>query len=178
MTERKGHERMPSRCLIAADTTLAALIHEHCSDILASPNMQVEARCFQHGSTTVLAHSAQVAAWSLAAARGLRMPVNVRALARGALLHDYFGYDWHVPGPDNHFHGFTHPFIACRKATRDFGVGPLEQSIIRTHMFPLVPLPPTNREALLVCAIDTALALQETIAGLRPHAQRLKVRRS
>lgn len=170
MVVRNSSERMPSRSVIATNSTPAALIREHCSDILTSPRMQVEARCIQHGSTTVLAHSAQVAAWSLAVARALHVPVNVRALARGALLHDYFGYDWHVPGPDNHLHGFTHPFIACRNAKRDFGVGALEQSIIRTHMFPLVPLPPTNREALLVCTIDTALALQETIAGLRLRA--------
>lgn len=151
-----------NRSVIPNDALPADIIRDTCADILAAPNMQLETQHIQHGNTTVLSHSAQVTAWSLIVARELNIPVDAQALTRGALLHDYFGYDWHVPGPENHLHGFTHPFIACRKALRDFNISSHEQSIIRTHMFPLVPLPPTSREALLVCLVDKTLALYET----------------
>lgn len=126
--------------------------------------MQMERRCIQHGSTTVLEHSVAVCALSLVTARDLHVPVDVRALVRGALLHDYFLYDWHRPDhPDNKAHGFTHPFTARRNATRDFAIGAHERAIISTHMFPLVPLPPLTREAWIVCLADTAIAGSETI---------------
>ncbi len=148
---------------IARNATPRELMLTHCADILHTPTLQMETRCMQHGSTSILEHSAQVCAWSLVVARELRIPVDEVALARGALLHDYFLYDWHRPHPDNYLHGFRHPFVAARNATRDFDLGPLERDIILTHMFPLVPLPPTSREALLVCLVDTACALHETV---------------
>lgn len=151
------------RTVIAHDTTPAELIETHCADILTAPGMQREACCMQHGTTSVLAHSAMVCAWSLAVARELRIPVDAAALTRASLLHDYFLYDWHVPGPENHVHGFTHPFIAARNARQHFDIGSHERHIIRTHMFPLVPLPPLTREAWIVCLVDTACALTETL---------------
>ena len=33
------------------------------------------------------------------------------------------------------------------------------------HMFPLVPVPPTCREAWIVCLADKWCALRETVAG-------------
>ena len=150
------------RTVIPTDVTPAQLISAHCADILAAPGLQIEAECFQHGTTTVLKHSAKVCAWSLVVARELRIPVDVVALSRASLLHDYFLYDWHIPGPDNHVHGFTHPFIAARNAHRHFGVGLHERRMIRTHMFPLVPLPPLSREAWILCLVDKACAFGET----------------
>ena len=76
---------------------------------------------------------------------------------------DYFLYDWHKPHPDNKLHGFTHPFTACRNAVRDHHIDHLEQHMIRTHMFPMVPLPPLHREAALLCFADKFVATRETI---------------
>lgn len=154
----------------------AQLIERHCADILASPTMQIEARCIQHGSTSVLAHSVAVTALALSMATRMRLPVHERALTRGSLLHDYFLYDWHDPEPWHKVHGFTHPFRACKNAIRDFDVSKHEQAIIRTHMFPLVPLPPTCREAVLLCLADKVVATKETVAGfgerVRAHDER------
>lgn len=152
-----------TRSTIDPHDTPVKIIERHAQDILMSAGMREEARCIQHGTTSVLAHSAQVTACSLVVARELGLPVDERALTRGALLHDYFLYDWHRPHPDNVAHGFTHPFTACRNAKRDFNLSPLECGIIRTHMFPLVPLPPASHEALLVCLVDKACALAETL---------------
>ena len=49
----------------------------------------------QHGNTSVFRHSVSVAYYSYYLALKMHAPVNETALIRGALLHDYFLYDWH-----------------------------------------------------------------------------------
>ena len=118
----------------------------------------------QHGSTTVFAHCVKVACFSLFLANKLHLTVDVRALLRGALLHDYFLYDWHEKNAGHRFHGFTHPGTALKNAQEDFRLTPVEQNIIARHMFPLCPIP--CREAWLVCVADKYCALLETVAPL------------
>ena len=72
----------------------------------------------QHGTTSVYEHSLKVTQLSLKIALKLHLPVNRYALIRGALLHDYFLYDWHDDG--HKYHGFTHPYIAYKNACEDF----------------------------------------------------------
>ena len=91
--------------------------------------------------------------------------VDRASLLRGALLHDYFLYDWHDPDPSHRLHGFRHPFFALARAEEDFELTPRERNIIVRHMFPLVPVPPTCREAWIVCLADKWCALRETVAG-------------
>ncbi len=126
----------------------------------------------QHGDVSVHAHVLSVARASVAAARVLeRIGVRVdrASLIRGALLHDYFLYDWHDPDPSHRLHGFTHPSTALARAEEDFDdLTPRERNIIARHMFPLVPMPPTCCEAWIVCLADKACALHETIAGRLP----------
>ena len=68
----------------------------HGSDILASANMQLEKQFMQHGNVSVFDHSVAVACTCIWLADLLRIRVDERALVRGALLHDYFLYDWHA----------------------------------------------------------------------------------
>ena len=121
----------------------------------------------QHGSVTVYDHVCAVARASLAAADALaRVGVRVdrAALTRGALLHDYFLYDWHEKEAWHRLHGLRHPFFALENAERDFpDLSARERNIIQRHMFPLVVLPPTCREAWIVCLADKAVALRETL---------------
>ena len=150
---------------IPRDADLAELVLEHCGDILAHPNMRLETESIQHGTTTVLEHSATVAATALLVARQLHIPVDVHALARSALLHDYFLYDWHVADRSHRLHGFTHPYKSARNAARDHDATTFEQAMIRTHMFPLTLMPPTSREAWLLCLADKWVATSETARG-------------
>lgn len=75
----------------------------------------------QHGDVTVYTHVTSVARASLSFAERLgRVGISVDRLSllRGALLHDYFLYDWHDPDPSHRLHGFRHPFFcpgACRR---------------------------------------------------------------
>ena len=92
-----------------------------------------------------------------------KISMDVRSLAMGALLHDYFLYDWHEDDPSHRLHGFTHPKKALKNAQKDYQLNWKEKNIIARHMFPLVPIPPQCREAWLVCMVDKWCALSETV---------------
>lgn len=136
-------------------------------DILLDPKSQQMKKCYQHGTTTVFEHCVSVAKFSLLMAyyleRRLKIKVDRDSLIRGALLHDYFLYDWHdktIPG--HNIHGFTHPRTACNNAERDFGLNKVEKDIISKHMFPLTIVPPRYRESVIVTLADKWCALCET----------------
>lgn len=139
------------------------------ADILKSKGMAREKRFMQHGDISCYRHSLRVASRSVRLARWLRLKADMRALVRGALLHDYFLYDWHDPDPSHRLHGFRHPFFALARAEEDFELTPRERNIIVRHMFPLVPVPPTCREAWIVCLADKWCALRETVNGRLPR---------
>ena len=129
----------------------------------------------QHGSVSVYDHVVAVACASVRAADALeRVGVHVdrASLVRGALLHDYFLYDWHDPDPSHKLHGFKHPFFALARAEEDFNLTDRERNIIVRHMFPLVPVPPTCREAWIVCMADKWCALAETVSARMPGRAR------
>lgn len=89
--------------------------------------------------------------------------LRIRSLVRGALLHDYFLYDWHVPAKWHRLHGFHHAARAYRNAKRDFALNALEENMIRAHMFPLGIVVPRYRESWILWTADKICALRETI---------------
>lgn len=121
----------------------------------------------QHGDTSTLWHSIAVAYYSFLIARRLKLSCRWKSLVAGALLHDYFLYDWHIPAPDHRLHGFTHPKAALKNACRDWKVDKIQKSIIAHHMFPLTPIPPHCREGILVCLVDKWCSLAETFRSHR-----------
>lgn len=117
----------------------------------------------QHGNTSVLEHCIGVAYMSCYVANKFRANIDKTALVRGALLHDYFLYDWHDPDPSHRLHGFHHAKTALRNALRDTKLSKKEQNIILRHMFPLTPVPPACKEAWIVCIADKICSTFETI---------------
>lgn len=131
-----------------------------------SGRLGITRRFIQHGTVSVYEHVTGVAEASLAAADALQrlgVTIDRSSLVRGALLHDYFLYDWHDPDPAHRLHGFRHPYFALDRAEEDFDLTSRERNIIVRHMFPLVPVPPTCREAWIVCLADKYCALHETL---------------
>ena len=122
-------------------------------------------RFMQHGSCTVYDHCLHVAEVSLDIARKLRLKLDEDALVRGALLHDYFLYDWHTPDPNRPKHAFYHPRVAWENARSDYALGDTEEDIIRHHMFPVVPVPHRTVEGWIVSFADTFCAVKETVFG-------------
>ena len=116
-----------------------------------------------HKYSTVFDHSMAVARLSIYYANlleKLHIKVDRKSLVRGALLHDYFLYDWHT---SSKWHGITHPKIAYMNAIRDFNINNIEANIIKRHMFPLTPIPPTKRESVIVCIADKVCATRELL---------------
>ena len=139
------------------------MIRHYGSDILVSDGMQKEKKFMQHGRISVYGHSVRVAYMAVVLAEKLNIDVNERAMIRGALLHDYFLYDWHVPSRTHVLHGFTHAECALKNAERDFQLGDVDEDVIARHMFPLNLTPPKYRESVLVCLADKICAADETV---------------
>lgn len=141
-------------------------IREAASDILKSENFQSTKGHIQHGNMTVNQHCMNVAKYSLAISDKFHIPCSRRELIRGALLHDYFLYDWHIGDakkPQN-LHGFYHPGIALRNASREYDLTDREKDIIAKHMWPLtINKIPMCREAWIVTTADKWCSLLETI---------------
>jgi uncharacterized protein len=136
-------------------------------DILASENFQKLKTFIQHGNVTVYEHCIHVALCAIKLNEKLGIRAKTRELVRGALLHDYFLYDWHnadAPGNTHpKLHGFYHPGIALRNATRDFTLTEREKDIIKKHMWPLTVKLPRCREAWVVCLADKYASTLETL---------------
>ncbi len=116
----------------------------------------------QHGTTSVYQHCIAVARVSCMLADNMGLSVNRESLIRGALLHDYFFYDWHVPNPEHRLHGFTHQKRALQNAMDDFALTTVEQNMILRHMFPLTPIPPACLEGWVLCIADKFCSTLET----------------
>ena len=116
----------------------------------------------QHGTTTLYQHCISVAYRSIIIASKFNLDVDMRSLVRGALLHDYYLYDWHHHVV--HWHGYVHPVIASKNAQRDFHISSACQKAIETHMWPLTLLHvPASRLAWLITMADKRCSLEETL---------------
>ena len=118
----------------------------------------------QHGRTSTYEHCMNVVKLSFWINKHLHLSANERALLAGALLHDFYLYDWHEKRKGHHFHGFTHPGTALKNAEKEYELGDIERNIISRHMFPLTVVPPMCREAWLVCLADKYCAVKETFS--------------
>lgn len=138
--------------------------------IVKNEKMQSTKSCVQHGDVSVFAHSMAVAAYSIKLADKLGIKYDRKSLIRGALLHDFFLYDWHeTSNVGDGLHGFAHPLTASKNAVRYFNLNKKEMDIIRKHMWPLtITKMPKCRESWLVCAVDKYCSLLETL-GLNTY---------
>ena len=164
-TFRKLEEEiLPNLVKIGFDQDIVDIILEHGGSIIESPEFQREKEYIQHGTTTTYAHSLCVAYISVWLALRSRKKIDMKSVVRGALLHDYFLYDWHEKNEYHNLHGYTHAKRAMENAKRDFKITPLESEIIYCHMFPLnLSRVPKSREARTVCIADKLVAGSETL---------------
>lgn len=129
------------------------------SDLIDTPVVQKMDGFIQHSEVSCLEHCLFVAYVSFVACRLFRL--NYYAAARGGLLHDLFLYDWHAEENRGKLHGFTHPKIALNNANKYFRLTPMEQDIIKKHMWPLTFFAPNFAESLIVSLADKLCAVVE-----------------
>ena len=149
--------------------SLDETIYQNARDILTSENFKVTKKYVQHGTMSVYKHCVNVARLSLILNRKFRLNCQERDLVRGALLHDYFLYDWHDKEhiKIHRLHGFYHPGIALENAGKEYDLTPREKDIIHKHMFPLTAVPPLCREAWIVTIADKYCSFLETTHLIR-----------
>lgn len=133
-------------------------------DFLASEYVQEMKQYMQHGNTTTYNHSMMVSYYSYWICLHLRMEHDIRSVARGALLHDFFLYDWHHSDDNILLHGLYHSGVALANAKKYFKLNPIEEDIIEKHMWPLtVTKIPKYRASFVVCLVDKLCSLSEVM---------------
>ena len=116
----------------------------------------------QHGTTTTYEHCISVAKASYLLDRFLHTKSDRQALLKGAMLHDFYLYDWHIPGSCEGLHGYHHADKALANAKEHFSIGKKEEDIIFSHMWPLnLTRIPRRREAWIVCMADKYISIKE-----------------
>lgn len=137
------------------------------NDIINHEKFQRQRAYKQHGKTSVYDHVMNVALRAFSIAVKKRHKYNLKELVYGALLHDFFLYDWHIfDGKNGHkrFHGWRHPKIALINALQNWDLSEKEQNIIASHMWPLTLFAyPKSREAKLVNRCDKIISIKETL---------------
>jgi len=138
--------------------------YETVQDILQHEEF-LKLKNFYHHNSSAFAHVNDVAYFSYRICKYFKL--DYRSAARGALLHDFFLYDWRnhdVPDlPREKFHGLAHPRIALANAKKYFSINDIEEDIIKKHMWPLTLVPPKYKESYIVSFADKYLSSMEFI---------------
>ncbi len=129
------------------------------SDLIETKIVQSMDKYIQHGDITCLDHCINVSLKSYKVCKFLNL--DYKSAARGALLHDFFLYDWHIRGSHVGLHGFRHSKISLQNAEKHFNLNSKEKNIILTHMWPLTLKPPKFKESFVVSLIDKICSSKE-----------------
>lgn len=120
-----------------------------------------------HHYTTRLTHSIFVSYVSYRIAK--KMNLNVRAVARAGLLHDFFheGRE-EIAAMELGSHNCVHPKIAVENAEKITPLNELERDIILKHMFLCSKVGmPRYKESMIVTCVDKYCAIYEVSQPLR-----------
>lgn len=139
-------------------------VKERLSSLLKHPKVQSMKQFIQHGNVSTYEHCLNVAIVSYTFSKKLPLHFNVDEMLRGAILHDFFLYDWHGKRIGKQgVHCFVHPNIALHNANQYFTLSNKEKNIVKSHMFPATPFKiPLYKEAVVVCIADKVCAFAET----------------
>ncbi len=114
-----------------------------------------------HRGSNCYIHSFRVC--KLAVKRALSTKdVDLYVVILGAILHDYYLYDWRKEKDKKRKHMSVHPHIAVENAERDFDIPKEVKKVIESHMWPVnLFLFPKSKEARLVSGADKTIYLKE-----------------
>ncbi len=136
-------------------------VYYYAGDVIASDRLKQEAKYRHHGSVSCYEHSVAVTLLSVRMADRLGLNVDMESMVKGALLHDYFLYDWRETGCGRRGHGFHHARCALANAQRDFELTSISCDVIEKHMFPLNIRLPKYKESVVVSIADKLCATKE-----------------
>lgn len=139
-------------------------VFKYGKEILNSERFQELDNYMQHGDLTVKEHCINVANRCIEYVDRHNITCDKKSLVVGALLHDFFLYDWHIKGNRwNKLHAFTHPKVALKNAENTYELNEIEKEIIKKHMWPTTFIPPRKKEAWVIVWVDKICAFQEIL---------------
>ena len=160
MSERRLAIKLRPKQLKMPGTKFYLPYEELVGDILAHRQVLHMKNFNQHSKVTCFDHSIHVSYYSYLVCKFLKL--DYKSTARGALLHDFFLYDWHITKPYKGTHAFSHSVIALENAEQHFTLNAMEKDIIQKHMWPLTIRPPRFKESLIVSLTDKYCSILET----------------
>jgi uncharacterized protein len=128
-------------------------------DMLEIENVRSMDEIIHHSGVSCLTHCLFVSYTSFSICK--RFDLDYLSAARGALLHDFYLYDWHIKETHEGLHGFKHPYIALKNAEKFFSLNHMEADIIINHMWPLTIKLPKYKESYIVSFADKYCFLLE-----------------
>ena len=133
-------------------------------DLTSNPTVQKMNQFKQHYNTSCYDHCLNVAFYSYIIAK--KLGLNYKAVARGAMLHDLFLYDWRNSKKAlklRKLHAFIHPEIALENSLKLFYLTEKEKDIILKHMWPVTIKLPKYPESYIVTFTDKYSTIVESL---------------
>ena len=122
-----------------------------------------------HRGSNCYEHSFKVAKKAIKnSIRLFKKNIDLEVVLIGAILHDYYLYDWRSDRERLKGHAKNHEMIASENASRDFGVPPEIKKVIESHMWPFnFKSFPNTREAKIVSFADKSVATSEAFTSVK-----------
>ena len=103
-----------------------------------------------------------------------RKDVNLEVVLLGAILHDYYLYDWRKDRSKLKKHGKNHPSVAINNAVKDFDISEEVKKVIKSHMWPInIKDYPKSKEAKIVSISDKAVTIGEFLTSKKYKQKKL-----
>lgn len=133
-------------------------------DLLEKDSVNQMKRYRQHFDVSTFEHCLNVSYISYKICKKLKL--DYVSMARAALLHDLFLYDWRNHGIHKKItdkHAFTHPKCALENAKKVTSLNEKEEDIILAHMWPVTFKFPKYWESFIITLVDKYSALEEMV---------------
>ena len=103
-----------------------------------------------------------------------RKDINLEVVLLGAILHDYYLYDWRKDRSKLKKHGKNHPSVAINNAVKDFDISEEVKKVIKSHMWPInIKDYPKSKEAKIVSISDKAVTIGESLTSKKYKQKKL-----
>lgn len=113
----------------------------------------------RHHGITRFDHCMRVAYYSFLVTKALRL--DYVKVTEAAMLHDFFTDE--VKDKNMIVRLTKHPSIALNNAKKYYRLTPMQEDIIKTHMFPVTFIPPKYLESWIVDIVDDLAAIYERV---------------
>ena len=145
-------------------------------DIINNETVAEMKKYRQHYDINTFEHCLNVSYISYRICKKLKL--DYKSMARGAMLHDLFLYDWRNSKKQlnlDGYHAFVHPKIALENASKLYNLNDKEKDIIVKHMWPVTLALPKYKETYIITLVDKYSALQESAQYYRNRIESKKL---